>query len=32
MELLNKPYFLQKRKQFLCVNLFSNTLKQNDES
>ena len=32
IELLNKPYFLQKRKQFFCVNLFSNTQKQNDES
>ena len=25
-------YFLQKRKQFSCVNLFSNIQKQNDES
>ena len=25
-------YFLQKRKQFSCVNLFLNTQKQNDES
>ena len=32
IELSNKPYFLQKRKQFFCVNLFSNTQKQNDES
>ena len=32
IKLLNKPYFLQKRKQFFCVNLFSNTQKQNDES
>ena len=29
---LNKPYLLQKRKQLSCVNLFSNTQKQNDES
>ena len=25
-------YFLQKRKQFSCVNVFSNTEKLNDES
>ena len=25
-------YFLQKWKQFSCVNRFSNTQKQNDES
>ena len=29
---LNKPHFLQKRKQFSSVNLFLNTHKQNDES
>ena len=31
IKLLNTPYFLQKRKQFSCVNL-SNNQKQNDES